>query len=60
MSVDPEFQFLEEKIVSTTLKNIGARYHVPEVDRQIQLITERMRAHNAKKHFPRFTRHMTI
>ena len=29
--VDLEFQFLEEKVVRTTLNTTGARYHVPEV-----------------------------
>ena len=38
MFVDPEFQFLEESIVSTDLNTTGARDHVPEVERQIQVI----------------------
>ena len=33
MFVDPEFQFLEEKLSSPTLNTTGARYHVPEVKR---------------------------
>ena len=37
MFVDPEFKSLEEKVVSTTLNPTGARDHVPEVERQIQV-----------------------
>ena len=59
MFVDPAFQFLEEKIVSTSLKTTGARDHIPEVERHIQVIKERMRAHHAKLLFPIFTRQMT-
>ena len=33
MFIDPEFQFLEEKVVSTTFNTTGARDHVPEVKR---------------------------
>ena len=42
MSVDPEFQFLEENVLSTNLNTTGARDHVPEVERRIQVIRERM------------------
>ena len=34
MFVDPEFNSLEEKLVSTTLNTTGARDHVPGVERQ--------------------------
>ena len=60
MFVDPELQSLEEKVVSTTLNKTGARDHVPEVARQIQVIKERMRAHHANLPYPSFTRRMTI
>ena len=60
MFVDPEFKSLEEKVVRTTLNTTGARDHVPEVGRQIQVIKERMRAHHANLPFPSFTRRMTI
>ena len=60
MCVHPEFKSLEEKVVSTTLNTTGARNHVPEVERQIQVIKERMRAHHANLPFPSFTRRMTI
>ena len=36
--LDPEFKSLEEKEVITTLNTTGARDHVPEVERQIQVI----------------------
>ena len=42
MFVDPEFQYLEEQFVSTTLNTTGACYQVPEVERHIQAIKERM------------------
>ena len=42
MFLDPEFKLLEEKVVSTTLNTTGASDHVPEVERQIQVIKERM------------------
>ena len=58
--VDPEFKSLEEKVVSTTLNTTGARDQVPEVERQKQVIKERMRAHLANLPFPSFTRRMTI
>ena len=60
MSVDPEFQSLEEKVGSTTLNTNGARDHVPEVERQIQVIKGQMRAHHAKIPFHSFTRRITI
>ena len=60
MFVDPEFKSLEEKVVSTTLNTTGARDHVPEVERQIQVIKERMQAHHANLPLPSFTRPMTI
>ena len=47
-------------MVSTTLKKTGARDHVPEVERQIQVIKERMQAHHTNLPLPRFTRLMTI
>ena len=47
-------------MVSTTLNTTGARDHVPEVERQIQVIKEHMRAHHANLPFPSFTRRMTI
>ena len=40
MFVDPEFKSLEEKAVSSTLNTTGARDHVLEVERQIQVIKE--------------------
>ena len=60
MFVDPECKSLEEKLVSTILNTTGTRYHVPEVERQIQVLKERMRAHHANLPFPNFTRRMTI
>ena len=42
MFVDTEFQFLEEKVVSTTLNTTGALDHVPEVKRKIKSTKERM------------------
>ena len=60
MFVDTEFKSLKEKVVITTLNTTGERDHVPEVERQIQVIKERMRAHHANLHFPSFTRRMTI
>ena len=60
MFVDPEFKSLEENVVSSTLNKTGARDHVPEVERQIQVIKERMQAHHANLPFPSFMRRMTI
>ena len=60
MFIDPEFQSLEEKVASTTPNTPGARDHVPEVERQIQVIKERIRAHHANLPLPSFTRRMTI
>ena len=60
MFIDPEFQSLEEKVVSTTLNTTRACGHVPQVEIQIQVIKEQMRAHHANLPFPSFTRHMTI
>ena len=56
--VDPEFQYLKEKVVSTTLNKTGLRDHAPELETQIQVITERIRAHHANLPFPSFTRRM--
>ena len=60
MFVDLEFKTLEEKVVSTTLNTTGASDHVPEVENQIQVIKERVRAHHTNLPFPSFTRRMTI
>ena len=60
MFVEPEFNSLEEKVVITNLNTTGARDHVPEVERQIKVIKERMRAHHAKLPFPSLTISMTI
>ena len=60
MLVDPEFNSLKEKLVSTTLNTTGLRDHIPEVEIQIQVIMERMRSHHTNLAFPRFTRRMTI
>ena len=60
MFVDPEFQSLEEKVVSTTLNKTGVCYHVPEVERHIQVIKGRMRAYHANLPFPSFKIRMTI
>ena len=60
MFVEPNFQFLEEKLVITTLNTTGAHDHVPELYRQIQVIKERMQAHPANLPFPSFTRRMKI
>ena len=60
MFIDPEFKSLEENVVSTTLNTTGARDHVPEVERQIQVINEHMRAHHTNLPFPRFTRRMDV
>ena len=42
MFVDQEFKSLEEKVVSTFLNTNRARDHVQEVERQIQVIKERI------------------
>ena len=60
MFVDPEFQFLEKKVAITALNTTGMCDHVPEVERQIKFIKERMRAHHANLPFPKFTSRMTI
>ena len=60
MFVDPEFQYLEEKLVSTTLNITGARDHAPEVERQIQVIKKRMRTHHSNLPLPSFIRRMKI
>ena len=60
MFVDTEVQFLEEKLFSAALNTTGARYHVPEVEIQIQVIKERMQAHHSKLPFPNFTMRMTL
>ena len=56
MSVDLEFQFLEGKVVSATPNTAGARDHVPELERHIQVIKERIQSHHANLTFPIFTR----
>ena len=60
MFVDPEFKSLEEKVFSTTMNKTGACDHVPEVERQIQVIKEHVQAHHANLPFPSFTRRMNI
>ena len=58
MFADPEFQFLEDKVAITRLNTSGARDHVPEVERQIKIIKERIRAYNANLPLRIFTRRM--
>ena len=60
MFVEPEFHFLQEKLVSTTLNTTGARVNVPEVESQIQVIKERMRAHHANLPLISFTMRKTV
>ena len=60
MFLDPEFHFLEEKVVITNLNTTGALDHVPEVEIKIQVIKERMRAHHANLYLSIFTRRMKI
>ena len=60
MFVDPEFQFLEETLVSTSLNTTGAHDHVPAVERKIQVIKELMRVHHANLPLPSFTRQRKI
>ena len=60
MFAEQELQLLEDKIVRTSLNTIGAHDHVPEMDMQIQVIKELMRAHQATLNFPSFTRKTTI
>ena len=60
MFVDPEFKSIEEKLVRTTLNTTGTRDHVPEVERQIQVIKEQIRAHHSNLTLPIFTRRMNI
>ena len=42
MFVDPELRSLEKKVVRTNLNATEARDHVPELERQIQVIKELM------------------
>jgi hypothetical protein len=56
---DPEFAFLEDQL-DTHLNTTAAREHVPEVERQIQVIKERMRATHAALPFSRMPRRMVI
>ena len=60
MFVDPEFQSLEKKLFSTTFNTTGARDHISEVERQIQVIKERRQEYHSNLPFPSFTRRMTI
>ena len=56
MFVDPEFHFLEEKVLSTAVNTTGARDYTLELERQIQVIKEKMQAHHANLPLPGFTR----
>ena len=58
MYSDPEFEFLEGRIPCTN--TAGARDHMPEVDQQIQVIKERMRAYHSALPFPHITKRMII
>ena len=60
MFLDLEFQFLEKKEVSTIPNTKGACDPVPEVEWQIKVIKEHIRAHHANLPFPSFTWWMTI
>ena len=60
MFVEPEFKSLEENVVSTTIDTTGAHDHIPEVEMQIQVIKEHIRAHQSNLPLPSFTRRMTI
>ena len=49
MFLDTKFQFLEDKVVSTTPNKNGAHDHVPEVERHIKLIKEKIRSYHANQ-----------
>ena len=57
---DPEFAFLEERIKHTRVNTTAAREHVPEVERKICNIKNRMCAIHVALPFVRMPRHMTI
>ena len=44
MYMDPEFNCLDKLIIGTDLNKTAARYHVPDIDRKIQVTKEQMRA----------------
>ena len=52
--------FLISGFISSPPNTTGARDHVPEVEIQIQVVKESMRAHHANLSFHIFTRRMTI
>ena len=44
MYMDPDFNFLDRSIVGTYLNKTSTRDHVPDIERQIQVVKDRMRA----------------
>ena len=58
--MDPEFNYLDRLIVGTDLNLTAARDHVPEIESQIQVIKERMRAAYDGLPYDRMTIHMII
>ena len=59
MFAEQELQLLEDKVFTTLFNTTSVRDHVPEVELQIQVIKERIRAHHANLTFPRSPQSMT-
>ena len=60
MHMETEFNCLDRLIVGTDLNLTAARDHVPEIESQIQVIKERMRAVYDGLPYDRMTIHMII
>ena len=60
MYMDPEFNCLDKLIVGTDLNTTATRDHVPEIERQIQVVKERMWEVHGGLLYERMTSRMII
>ena len=60
MHMDPDFNCLDKLIAGTELNTKAARYHVPQIERQIQVVEERMLAVHGGLQYERMTSRMII
>ena len=60
MYMDPEFNCVDKSIVGTDLNTTAARDHVPEIERQIQVVKERMKSFHGGLLYDHMTIRMII
>ena len=58
--MDPEFNCLGKLIIGKDLNTAASRDHLPEIERKIKVVKERIRALHSSLPYDHMTRHMII